>query len=103
MQRLKYVKEISPDSLQSYIKALVAIGTRNTLSNQANATRGIGAARNWVLHKFQEYAKQSGGRLTAIIDTTMYQADGKRVDRPIILGNVVATLKGTDPNDNRIF
>ncbi|MFX7752085.1 M28 family peptidase, partial [Acinetobacter baumannii] len=30
-------------------------------------------------------------------------ADKRRVDRDIILGNVVATLKGTDPNDNRIF
>ena len=27
------VKEVSPDSLQSYIRALVAMGTRNTLSN----------------------------------------------------------------------
>jgi len=97
------VKEVSPDSLQSYIKTLVAFGTRNTLSNQSDKNRGIGAARNWVLLKFQEAARQSGGRLTCVIDTTTYAADGRRVDRPIILGNVVATLKGTDPNDNRIF
>jgi hypothetical protein len=97
------VKEVSPDSLQSYIKTLVAFGTRNTLSNQSDRNRGIGAARNWVLLKFQEAAKQSGGRLTCSIDTTTYLADGRRVDRSIILGNVVATLKGTDPNDNRIF
>ena len=97
------VKEVSPDSLQLYIKKLVAFGTRNTLSNQNGAIRGIGAARNWILFKFNEIAKQSGGRLTAKIDTTTLQPDGKRVDRKILLGNVVATLQGTNPADNRIF
>ena len=99
----KMVKEISSDSLQSYIKTLVAFGTRNTLSTQNDAKRGIGAARNWVLGKFNEFAKQANGRLTAMIDTTTLQPDGKRIDAPTLLGNVVATLKGTDPNDNRIF
>ncbi|MGC4100581.1 M20/M25/M40 family metallo-hydrolase [Ferruginibacter sp.] len=97
------VREVSPDSMQSYIKALVALGTRNTLSNQSTNTRGIAAARNWVLRKYQEFAKQSGGRLSCFIDTTTLPPDGRRVDRPVLLGNVVATLKGTDPADNRIF
>lgn len=97
------IKEVSADSLQSYIKTLVAFGTRNTLSTQKDPKRGIGAARNWVLSKFNQFAKQSNGRLTAYIDTTTYGPDGRRVDTPINLGNVVATLKGTDPNDNRIF
>ena len=97
------VKEVSPDSLQSCIKKLVSFGTRNTLSNQNNTSRGIGAARNWVLHKFQETISQSGGRLTCFIDTTTLQPDGKRVDRKIVLGNVVAILKGTDAADKRIF
>ncbi|RTL50996.1 MAG: M20/M25/M40 family metallo-hydrolase [Sphingobacteriales bacterium] len=97
------VKEVSADSLHSYIKTLVNFGTRNTLSTQTNPKRGIGAARKWVLQKFNEFAAASNGRLTAFIDTVTYQPDGKRVDSTIILGNVVATLKGTDPNDHRIF
>jgi hypothetical protein len=97
------LKEVSADSLQSYIKTLVGFGTRNTLSVQSNPKRGIGAARKWVLGRFNDMAVSSSGRLTAIIDTVTLQADGKRVDRPILLGNVVATLKGTDPADNRIF
>jgi hypothetical protein len=97
------VKEVSPDSLRSYIKAMVAFGTRNTLSSATDTKRGIGAARNWVLGRFNEMAKRSGGRLTAIIDTVTLQPDGKRVDVPLLLGNVVATLKGTDPADDRIF
>jgi hypothetical protein len=97
------VKEVSTDSLYSYINTLVAFGTRNTLSTQTDSKKGIGAARNWVLKKFNEFAINSRGRLIAFIDTTTIQPDGKRVDVPILLGNVVATLKGTDLNDKRIF
>ncbi|MFM2327552.1 MAG: hypothetical protein RIR31_1754 [Bacteroidota bacterium] len=97
------VKDVSSDSLQLYIKQLVNLGTRNTLSTQNNASRGIGAARKWVLDKFKYIAKQSNGRLTAFIDTTTLQPDGKKVDRVILLGNVVATLKGTDTSDKRLF
>ncbi len=97
------VNEVSPDSLRSYINTLVSFGTRNTLSTQTDSKKGIGAARSWVLKKFNEFDKNSNGRLSAIIDTTTLQPNGKRVDVPLVLGNVMATLKGTDPNDNRIF
>lgn len=97
------VKEVSSDSLKSYIHQLVGYGTRSTISTQTDRKKGIGAARNYVLSKFNEFAKQSGGRLTAIIDTTIIAADGKRIDAPTLLGNVMATLKGTDPTDKRIF
>jgi hypothetical protein len=100
---VKMVNEVSKDSLQSYVKTMVGFGTRNTLSTQTDPNRGIGAARNWVLSRFNEFAKQSGGRLTAIIDTTTLQKDGRRVDTILLLGNVMATLKGTDPTDKRIF
>jgi hypothetical protein len=76
----KMVQEVSADSLQSYIKTLVAFGTRSTLSTQTDPKKGIGAARLWVLGKFNEFAKQAGGRLTAVIDTTTLLPDGKRVD-----------------------
>jgi hypothetical protein len=99
----KMVKDVSADSLKSYITKLVNFGTRNTLSTQTNPQRGIGAARQWVLGRFNEFARQSGGRLTAFIDTTTLQKDGRRVDTTLLLGNVVATLKGVDPNDDRIF
>jgi len=97
------IKEISVDSLAQNLNKLVSFGTRATLSNQTSATKGIGAARAWILSRFNDYAKASNGRLSAFIDTTTYNADKKRVDRPINLANVVATLKGTDPNDKRIF
>jgi Zn-dependent M28 family amino/carboxypeptidase len=97
------VKEVSADSLLSYTNSLVSFGTRHTLSTQNEAKKGIGAARLWVLSKFNEFAKQAGGRLTAMVDTTTLPADGKRIDAPLVLGNVVAILKGADANDKRIF
>ncbi len=97
------VAGVSADSLHAYIQQLVDFGTRNTLSTQTDPKRGIGAARNWVLKKFNEFAKTSQGRLHAYIDTVTILPDGKRVDVPVLLGNVVAVLKGTDTSDKRIF
>ncbi len=97
------VKEVSSDSLRAYVNKMVSFGTRNTMSSSTDPKRGIGAARNWVLSKFKDYAKKSNGRLTTFIDTTTLKPDGRRIDTPTLLGNVVATLRGTDPNDKRIF
>ncbi len=96
------VKEVSADSLRSYITSLVSFGTRNTLSAQTG-NKGIGASRNWVLSKFNQFASGTNGRLTAYIDTVTLQADGRRINEPTLLGNVVAVLKGTDVNDDRVF
>ncbi|MFN8346611.1 MAG: M28 family metallopeptidase [Spirosomataceae bacterium] len=97
------IAEVSPDSLRSHIDKLVSFGTRHTMSTVTDPKRGIGAARQWVLSRFNEFAKQSGGRMTATIDTWTLQPDGRRVDVAQEIGNVMATLKGTDPNDDRIF
>lgn len=98
----KMVTEVSKDSLESYIRKMVSFGTRSTLSIQTDLKRGIGAARNWVLTRFNEFAKESGGRMEAMIDTVTLQPS-RRVLKPTLLGNVVARLKGTDPDDDRIF
>ncbi|GAB3941971.1 M20/M25/M40 family metallo-hydrolase [Spirosoma harenae] len=102
------VAQVSADSLQAHINGLVSFGTRHTLSvpadaNSAVGKKGLGAARQWILNKFNQYAKQSNGRMTATLDTWTLQPDGRRVDKPANMGNVMATLKGTDPLDNRIF
>jgi len=97
------VKEVSADSMRLYIQQIVTFGTRNTLSSVTDKKKGIGAARNYVLSKFNQFAAQSGGRMTAMLDTTTIATDGRRVDVPTLLGNAMATLKGTDPNDKRIF
>ena len=99
------VSEVNSDSLKSHIQKLVSFGTRNTLSstNSSNSKRGITAARAWVLSRFQEFAKQSDGRMTAKIDSWTQKADAKRVDVDVPMENVIATLKGSDPTDDRVF
>jgi hypothetical protein len=72
------IAEISPDSLRSHIDKLVSFGTRHTMSTVTDPKRGIGAARQWVLSRFNEFAKQSGGRMTATIDTWTLQPAGGR-------------------------
>jgi hypothetical protein len=99
----KMVAAVNADTLKSYINQMVAYGTRSTLSDQQSTTRGIGAARVWVLNQFNRFATNSNGRLTAMIDTITLPADGRRINKATLVGNVVATLKGTDPNDKRIF
>ena len=97
------VKQVSADSLKTYVTKLVSFGTRSTLSSTTNKQKGIGAAREWVLQKFNEFGKSSNGRLTAYVDTTTLQPDGRRIDAVTSLGNAMATLKGTDPSDDRIY
>lgn len=97
------VKEVSADSLKSYINKLVSYGTRSTLSSTTDKKKGIGAAREWVVQRFNEFAKSSKGRMIAYLDTTTIAADGRRIDVPINLANAMAVLKGTNPNDDRIY
>jgi hypothetical protein len=51
------VKEVSADSLQSYINSMVAFGTRNTLSTQRDPKRGIGACQKLGVEKVQPIRK----------------------------------------------
>src|SRR6478736_1666930 len=53
-QIAKLVKEIDARNIESTIRKLVSFGTRNTLSEQDNPTRGIGAARDWIFAEFQK-------------------------------------------------
>lgn len=99
----KMVRQVSSDSLQSYIAQLVKFGTRHTLSSTTDPQRGIGAARNWVVQKFKEFGAKTNGRMVAYVDTVTIQPDGRRVNRATNLGNAMGLLKGTDPNDKRIF
>ncbi len=99
----RYVKAVSADSMRATVEKLVFFGSRHTLSSVSDPQRGIGAARRWTLAKFQSYAKHSGGRLTAQLQSWTLKPDGRRVDKEHEIANVVATLKGSDPNDDRVF
>lgn len=96
------VEEVSAANLEKHVRDLAAFRTRHSLS--ANASKeGISASQQYVLAHFQSLIPASGGRLSAMIDTFTVPADGRRIPTDAPMGNVMATLKGTDPQDDRVF
>ncbi|MCR9014815.1 M28 family metallopeptidase [Aquiflexum gelatinilyticum] len=98
----KMVKEISATNLEKYVRDLAGFRTRHTLSPN-NPKDGISASQEYVLNHFKSFEATSGGRLTAFLDTYTIPADNRRIPADVQSANVMATLKGTDPNDNRVF
>src|SRR5499427_3711207 len=102
-QITKIVADISARNIEATIRKLVSFGTRNTLSDQNDPNRGIGAARDWLYAAFQKAAAQSDGRMT-VEKQTFEQPKAARVPQPTRLTNIVATLKGTQPESvNRVY
>jgi len=95
-QIARIVQEIDARNIERTIRKLVSFGTRNTLSTQSDPNRGIGAARDWLFGEFSKAAEQSGGRMT-VEKQTFEQPKAARVPEPTMITNVVATLKGTQP------
>ena len=89
----RMLSEIDARNIERTVRKLVSFGTRNTLSAQDNPTRGIGAARDWLKDEFQKIAQGSGGRLTVELQS-FEQPKAARIPEPIMITNVVATLRG---------
>src|SRR5688572_26114595 len=69
---------ISEQRMRQLLEKLVSFGTRNTLSSTDSPTRGIGAARQWILEEMQRSSK----RLQVSFDTHQVPAGG-RITRPV--------------------
>ena len=99
----KMLKEVSAKRIETDIRKLVSFGTRNTLSEQDNPTRGIGAARDWIFGEFQKISNDCGNCLTVEKQTFLQPPTAnRRVLEATNLTNVVATLKGTT-NPTRVY
>jgi hypothetical protein len=99
----KVAREIDARNIEKTIRKLVSFGTRNTLSAQDDPNRGIGAARDWLFGEFSKIAEQSSGRMV-VEKQTFEQAKAARVPQPTMITNIVATLKGTQPeSESRIY
>lgn len=96
------VDEVSSKNIEANIRKLVSFKSRHTLSDTTSKTEGSGAARNWIKAEMEKYAKESTGRMTVQFDT-FTQPKSDRIDKPVKLKNVLAILKGTDPNDTRVY
>jgi hypothetical protein len=102
-QIVRLVREIDASNIERTIRKLVSFGTRNTLSEQNDPTRGIGAARDWLFVEFQKSAAQSGGRMT-VEKQAFEQPKAARVPQPTMLTNIVATLRGAQPeSEKRVY
>src|SRR6266446_10509985 len=102
-QIARLVSEINARNIESTIRKLVSFGTRNTLSIQDDPNRGIGAARDWLFSEFSKAAESSGGRMR-VEKQTFEQPKAARVPQPTMLTNIVATLKGSQPESvNRVY
>ena len=99
----KMVDEISKEKIEQHVRKLVSFHTRHNLSEQNDPLKGIGAAWNWIKAEMEKSIPSSGGRLTVEFVDYSAGGQGQRIPQETKLKNVVATLKGTDPNDNRII
>src|SRR5580704_4788477 len=70
------------------VETLAAFGTRHTLSDTKSPTRGIGAARLWILAELQRAA--AGTAMHASLEPHTQPADGKRVPADTDIEDVVA-------------
>jgi hypothetical protein len=99
----KMADEISKEKIEQHVRTMVSFHTRHNLSVQNEPARGIGAAWNWVKSEMEKNIPASGGRLTVAFEDYSVGGPGQRITTETNLKNVVATLKGTDPNDDRII
>ena len=88
----KLVSTISDERLAVILKKLESFETRSTLSSTASGTRGIGAARQWILEEMKGYSP----KLQVSFDTYQVVAQG-RITRDVELRNVMAILPGRSP------
>ncbi len=98
----KMMKQVSAKNIEATIRKLVTFGTRNTLSEQDNPTRGIGAARDWLYSEFQKISTDCSGCLDVQKQTFLQPANPPprgRVPVATNLTNVYAVLKGTTDPD----
>ena len=88
----KLLTQVSEPRVKAILEKLGSFETRNTLSSTESPTKGIGAARQWILDEM----KQSSPRLQVSFDTHAVPRSG-RITRDIEASNVVAVLPGKSP------
>jgi hypothetical protein len=88
----KLVASISEERLGAILKKLESFETRSTLSSTNSTTRGIGAAREWILNEMRSYSPE----LQVSFDTYQVAPQG-RITRQVELRNVLAVLPGRSP------
>ncbi len=97
------VQSVDHARIEADVRTLVDFGTRHTMSDTKSDTRGIGAARRWIKKQFEDISAANSNRLNIEFVGYLQQPDGRRITKPTEIINVVATLPGINPSDNRIY
>lgn len=88
--------DVSPARIRETDSMLVAFGTRHTMSDTTSATRGIGAARRFLLNRLLGYSRDCNGCLRVGYDPAMIEVT-RHPQRPSVnVVNVLAWLPGRD-------
>jgi hypothetical protein len=88
---------INEKTMREIIHEQVSCGTRLTLSSWTDPKRGIGCGRDFIVPRFNEIAKESGGKLEIVVDK--FESKSERTGpNPVHLENVYGILKGTEPS-----
>jgi hypothetical protein len=85
----RLVAAVSQDQLVVILRRLESFGTRNTMSSTESTSRGIGAARQWILDELKGFSP----RLQVSFDTYRIAKQG-RITRDVEARNVMAVLPG---------
>ncbi len=85
-----------PARLKADVEKLVSFGTRHTLSDPNNPTRGIGAARRWFADEMKRTSARCGGCLQ--VSTVERIFTGERAPNGVNVVDVLAVQPGSDPN-----
>ncbi|WP_375285957.1 M20/M25/M40 family metallo-hydrolase [Sphingomonas sp.] len=86
----------SPSRLRADVEAMVAFGTRHSLSSATDPKRGIGAARVWAADRFAAISKDCGGCIS--VERLSRRFTGPRAPGGVVIENVLGIQKGSDPN-----
>jgi hypothetical protein len=97
------VDRISIDTMKTLIQEMVGFHNRNNLSSMTHPTQGIGATAEYLYRRVNAYIPASDGRLC--VEKVFYTIGGAetRLKREVTLCNVVATVQGSNPDDDRVI
>lgn len=104
-ETLALLTQMDPDKIHTTIQTLVNFGTRHTASDTTSPTRGIGAARKWLLSQMTELAKSSNGLMNVSMPCYLQEAapsSGMPIAAEVC--NVQVEITGAvDPNRTYVY
>jgi hypothetical protein len=100
------LNDISPDSLRATLVMLNSFQNRNTFSDTNSTNFGIGAARRWILGKFQQYSAANDSRLKSAYLTFTYNPSSASCQGTSSISkhaDVIAVLPGSQTTNKSLI